>query len=109
VGRRASPDRRSDASSHGAEDRRTSEGWLTVREVGWLGVVWLVMGGAALWLFVARLWSSLPPDPEFRRRLAGWLVALAVVTALYAVWGLRAARLRRSMRTPQPWMERTGH
>jgi len=65
------------------------ESWL-------LGVTWLVVGGAVLCLFVARLWSSLPPDPEFRRRLAGWLVLLAVAAALISVWSFRSNRERRS-------------
>jgi hypothetical protein len=59
-----------------------------------LMVVWLVVGGAGLYLFISHLWGSLPPDPVYRRRLAWWLVVLAVGAALYTLWAVRSARSR---------------
>jgi hypothetical protein len=55
-----------------------------------LGILWLAVGGAVLYLFLTHLWGSLPPDPAFRRRLFGWLLVLAMVSALYSFWRLRA-------------------
>jgi hypothetical protein len=60
----------------------------------WLAGLWLAVGLAVLYLFVSRLWVSLPPDPVYRGRLGRWLAVLAVGAALYTVWGIRAARTR---------------
>jgi hypothetical protein len=54
-----------------------------------LGILWLVVGAAVLYLFLTHLWASLPPDPAFRRRLFAWLFVLAVVSALWALWAYR--------------------
>lgn len=62
-----------------------------------LGVVWLLVGVAVLGMFVARLWDTLPLEPEYRRRLAGWLAVFAVGTVLYTLWAIRGARSRQGL------------
>jgi len=68
-----------------------------------LGVVWLVVGGVVLFLFITRLRSTLPPDPQFRRRLAGWLVVLAVASAIYTGWAIHTAARRTGGPSPPGW------
>jgi hypothetical protein len=68
-----------------------------------LGVVWLVVGGVVLFLFITRLGSTLPQDPPFRRRLAGWLGLLAVTSALYTAWALHTGARRTGSPSPPGW------
>ena len=68
-----------------------------------LGVVWLVVGGGVLFLFITRLGSTLPSEPQFRRRLAGWLALLAVASALYTAWALHVRAGRADGLPPSGW------
>jgi hypothetical protein len=67
-----------------------------------LEVVGLAIASAilALGLLLARFWSSLPPDPAFRRQLAFWLALLAVVSFLYSTWAVRSGAYRRLSVSP---------
>jgi hypothetical protein len=65
-----------------------------------VGVLWLIVGLIVLALFVARLWPTLPPDPDYRRQVARWLAVFFFVMLVYSAWLICTRPRHRTVETP---------